>query len=47
MYAQFLIILGRPDEAMREVERAVAIDPLSPSTRSLYAGVLVFARRYA
>jgi Tfp pilus assembly protein PilF len=45
-YAQVLIILGRPDEAIQQAERAVAIEPLDTYPRSFYALALLFARRY-
>jgi len=45
-YAHLLMILRRPDEAMRVIEHAMAVDPLNPAPRGLYASLLVYARRY-
>jgi tetratricopeptide (TPR) repeat protein len=38
--------MGRGDEAMAEIERAMELDPLSVMTVSFYAVVLEHARRY-
>jgi tetratricopeptide (TPR) repeat protein len=40
------MILRRPDEAMRQIERAVELDPLSVIALSFYAIDLMCARRY-
>jgi TolB-like protein/tRNA A-37 threonylcarbamoyl transferase component Bud32 len=45
-YSHALMILGRPGEAMSQIERAVAIDPLDPVVRIFYAVALEMARRY-
>jgi tetratricopeptide (TPR) repeat protein len=45
-HSNFLMIMGRRDEAMAEIERAMELDPLSLRTLSFYAGVLIAARRY-
>ena len=45
-YAHLLMILRRPDEAMRVIEHAMAVDPLNPAPRGLYTSLLVYARRY-
>jgi len=45
-YARLLTILRRPDEAMREIEGAMAIDPLVPGPRAFYANLLAFEGRY-
>jgi TolB-like protein/Tfp pilus assembly protein PilF len=45
-YSHILMILGRPDEAMQQIERAVAMDPLAEWLRLYYAAVLLGARRY-
>ena len=45
-YAHILMILRRPDEAMREIERVVAIDPLNLGPRGFYANLLAYAGRY-
>ena len=42
--ARLLTILRRPDEAMREIERVMAIDPLVPGPRGFYANLLAFGR---
>ncbi len=45
-YGHVLLILGRPGEAMPQIDRAVAIDPLDVGVRVQCAFALVFARRY-
>ncbi len=45
-YGHFLMMLRRPDEGIRQIERAVAIDPLQVGNRVLYASDLFVARRY-
>jgi len=45
-YSHVLMILGRPDEAMPQIERAVALDPLSVITLSFYAIDLMCVRRF-
>jgi Flp pilus assembly protein TadD len=40
------MILRRPDEAMQQIERAVAIAPLDGRVRLFHAMCLNFARRY-
>ncbi len=45
-YSHALMILGRPGEAMLQIERAAAVDPLDPVVRVFYAVALVCARRY-
>jgi hypothetical protein len=40
------MILGRPDEGVRQMERALELDPLNGLYRALYAGVLMWNRRY-
>jgi Tfp pilus assembly protein PilF len=45
-YSHFLMNVGRPDEAMAQIERALQVDPLSVRTQSFYATTLVYARRY-
>jgi TolB-like protein/Flp pilus assembly protein TadD len=42
----FLPIFGRFEEAMREIEIAVALDPLSPILREGQAFLLILQRRY-
>ena len=46
-YSHLLIIMGRPEEALAQGEKALELDPLNPLIRSLYAnGALFYARRY-
>jgi len=45
-YGHFLMMLGRPDEALPQIERAVALDPLDVGNRLLFASDLILARRY-
>ena len=45
-YSQFLQIVGRPDEAMRQAERALALDPFSVLVQGFYAFDLLYVRRY-
>ncbi|MGE5199275.1 MAG: protein kinase domain-containing protein [Rhodospirillaceae bacterium] len=45
-YSHILMILGQPDEAMRQIERAMSIDPLDDLLRMYYTAVLLGARRY-
>ena len=45
-HSHFLMHMGRGDEAMAEIERAMELDPLSVMTVSFYAVVLEHARRY-
>ncbi len=41
-----LVMLGRMDEALAELKRAKALDPLSPIINTRMGTVLVYARRY-
>jgi serine/threonine-protein kinase len=45
-YSQFLMIMGRPNEAMRQIERAIELDPFNALTVTFYAVDLYCARRY-
>jgi len=45
-YSHFLMIMGRPAEAMEYAERSVQLDPLNVKIQSFYVADLVFARRY-
>jgi TolB-like protein/Tfp pilus assembly protein PilF len=45
-HATFLSRQGRHDEALAEVERAVALDPLAPGVRVAFSNVALTARRY-
>jgi tetratricopeptide (TPR) repeat protein len=44
-YSHYLMIVGRRDEAMRQIERAVELEPVTPPA-SFYAAVLYMAHRY-
>jgi TolB-like protein/Tfp pilus assembly protein PilF len=45
-YSQYLMIMGRPEEAMRRIERAVKLDPYNVMVFTFYATDLYMARRY-
>jgi TolB-like protein/Tfp pilus assembly protein PilF len=45
-YSHLLNILGRKEEAMKQIESALNLDPLSSLVKSLYAIDLMFMRRY-
>jgi len=45
-YSHFLMIMGRPDEAMPLARRALELDPFNAMTVSFYAVELYCARRY-
>jgi TolB-like protein/DNA-binding winged helix-turn-helix (wHTH) protein/Flp pilus assembly protein TadD len=45
-YSFYLVAMGRLDEAMKEIERAQVLDPLSPSITFWLGQVLYHARRY-
>jgi TolB-like protein/tetratricopeptide (TPR) repeat protein/predicted Ser/Thr protein kinase len=44
--SHLLNILGRPEEAMAQIERALELDPLNALFRGFYAMDLMYARRY-
>ena len=46
-YSHFLMHVGRGDEALASIERAMELDPLSVMTMSFYTVVLANTRRYA
>jgi tetratricopeptide (TPR) repeat protein len=46
MYSHFLMIMGRPEEAMAQIERALKRDPFNVIIQSFYAIDLLFVRRY-
>jgi tetratricopeptide (TPR) repeat protein len=45
-YSHLLNILGRPDEAMKHIDIALNLDPLSSLIKALYGIDLMFVRRY-
>jgi TolB-like protein len=45
-YSHYLMHMGRPTEAMAEIDRGLALDPFNPIFQSFYAIDLVYARRY-
>jgi DNA-binding winged helix-turn-helix (wHTH) protein/TolB-like protein len=45
-YANFLTSVGRHDEAVKEAERAVQINPVAPYILTLHIEALILARRY-
>lgn len=45
-YSHFLMIMGRPDEAMAQMERALELDPLNALFQDLHGMNLFFLRRY-
>ena len=44
--SHLLYITKRPEEALAQIERALAMDPLNPLFQALYAMDLMYARRY-
>lgn len=46
MYSHYLMIVGRPDEAMAMIKRALDLDPFNVTIHSFYIQDLIFARRY-
>lgn len=45
-YSHLLNILGRPKEAMAQIERALELDPLNALFQAVYGMDLMYARRY-
>jgi len=45
-YSHLLNILGRPDEAMKQIEIALKLDPLNPQIKAFYGMDLMFVHRY-
>jgi len=45
-YSHLLNILGRPTEAMAQIERVLQVDPLNSLFQALYGMDLMYARRY-
>jgi tetratricopeptide (TPR) repeat protein len=46
MYSHFLAIMGRTDEAMAQVDRALGLDPFNVTIHTLRAVDLLFVRRF-
>jgi len=46
MYSHFLMIMGRPEEAMAMIKRALDLDPFNVQIQGFYVADLVFTRRY-
>jgi tetratricopeptide (TPR) repeat protein len=46
VYAHFLIMMRRQDEALQHAERAIELDPFNPVAQTLYGWVLYHVRRY-
>jgi adenylate cyclase len=44
-YSHYLTIVGRPAEAIEQIERAISVDPFNPLHRSFHAVVLTAVRR--
>jgi serine/threonine-protein kinase len=45
-YSHLLNALGRPKEAMEQIELALKLDPYDPQIKSLYGGDLLYVHRY-
>lgn len=45
-YAVFLSLMNRDDDALREISRAIELDPLSQLALGVAAGLHVYARKY-
>ena len=45
-HSSFLMSMGRGEQALAEIERAMELDPLSIRTVTYYTGVLIGMRRY-
>ena len=45
-YSHFLHIMGRPDEAMVQIERALELDPFNAKIQAFYGFDLLFLRQY-
>ncbi len=46
LYSHILYLLGRPEEGMLQIEKAVELDPLNILYRGFYAMSLMYERRY-
>ena len=45
-FSHLLNIVGRPDEAMRQIKTAIELDPLNAKIKSFYGVDLLFVRKY-
>lgn len=45
-YSHVLFIINRPEEAMLQIEKALALDPFNPLFKAIYAMDLMYARRF-
>ncbi|MFH1766305.1 MAG: tetratricopeptide repeat protein, partial [Gemmatimonadota bacterium] len=45
-YSHFLMLMGRPEEAMEAIDRALHLDPFNLKIRSFYVVDLLFVQRY-
>ena len=45
-YADFLMMMERPEEAMAQIERALELDPFNPMFQTFYGMDLLFVGRY-
>jgi TolB-like protein/Tfp pilus assembly protein PilF/predicted Ser/Thr protein kinase len=45
-YSHLLNILGRPKEALAQIDRALELDPLNPLFQAIFGMDLMYARRY-
>jgi TolB-like protein/Tfp pilus assembly protein PilF len=46
IYADYLAIVRRPDEALAQAARAMELDPVSTQSQTFYARILMFTGRY-
>jgi TolB-like protein len=46
MYSEYLAIVGRPEEAMAQIDRALRLDPFNVTIHSFRANELLYARRF-
>jgi serine/threonine protein kinase/tetratricopeptide (TPR) repeat protein len=46
VYADYLAIVRRPDDAVAQIQRALELDPVSSLTQAFYARVLMFVGRH-
>ncbi|HXH51074.1 MAG TPA: hypothetical protein VNM47_17175, partial [Terriglobia bacterium] len=46
VYSHFLMLMGRPEEASQQIQRAMQLDPLNAFVQSFYAVELLCSHRY-